>query len=164
MAVFASHRLSNSNVVSTSPRSTMKLKKAAVQNKGKGKENIPDIPQWEGQAPWVEEVEGKPWEWRYLNDFSSSKVPPLFSKDGRWSAFLSCPMNVTEPRPMSAATSSVLRAYPSRFSQSPAAKSSLSSFFPPRGPLERIHQGSRQRSSTLTTFFNSSPPPSMEDY
>lgn len=72
------------NVLSPQGRMPVKQKKhAAVPNKGKGKENVPVTP-WKEHNAWVEESQETPWEWKYLNDFSSSKVPPLFSKDGSY--------------------------------------------------------------------------------
>jgi hypothetical protein len=85
MAVFASHRQTQPHVFASPHRSPVKPKKPAMSNKGKGKENLHTVPSfaWDEQNAWADEAQETAWEWKYLNDFSSSKVPPLFSKDGR---------------------------------------------------------------------------------
>ncbi|KAJ3548860.1 hypothetical protein NMY22_g1106 [Coprinellus aureogranulatus] len=70
--------------VQTPCRSIRVLKKQVpMPNKGKGKENVPNA-SWEEHNTWAQDSQEREWSWRYLNDFSSSKVPPLFSKDGSY--------------------------------------------------------------------------------
>jgi hypothetical protein len=73
--------------------STTKAPKCAVRsqklssNKGKGKENIPK-PVQTNSCMWDARNydDATPWNWTSLTDPSSTGIPPLFTKDGRWVA------------------------------------------------------------------------------
>lgn len=152
----------HSNVLSPQNRMPVKHKKTAPvanKGKGKGKENIPSV-SWDEHTAWAEQAQEAQWEWKYLNDFSSSKVPPLFSKDGRC---VCVPIPAVRAHRQHPATSSASPASPSRFSQSPVVWSSPSSSSPSQRALPPRTQDSPPPSSTPTTFFSSSQAPPMVD-
>ncbi|KAG2022933.1 TFIID and SAGA subunit, variant 2 [Coprinopsis cinerea AmutBmut pab1-1] len=87
MAVFASTRQNQPHVQQNIPRAGSKPKKSTMMNKGKAREiqGAQVLPTTNADtSPWSEETDTTDWQWSYLNDFSTSKVTPLFSKDGSY--------------------------------------------------------------------------------
>ena len=66
-----------------SPKSTTKSQRPS-SNKGKGKENITKPAQTNSCAWDARKYDDvTPWNWTSLTDPSSTRIPPLFTKDGR---------------------------------------------------------------------------------
>ncbi|KNZ77003.1 WD repeat-containing protein 75 [Termitomyces sp. J132] len=65
-----------------SPTNAVKFTKKQNSRKGKGKENF-SAP-LEATTSWDDLVPEPDWEWSYLTDPSASKVPPIFTKDGKY--------------------------------------------------------------------------------
>jgi len=68
---------------SKSPKSAIKSQKPSL-NKGKGKENI-SKPAQTNSCAWDARNydDATPWNWTSLTDPSSTRIPPLFTKDGK---------------------------------------------------------------------------------
>lgn len=72
-----------------SPSKNVKAGKSKVSRKGKGKENLVgevQVKQGPGERNDLScsEIDSdSSWDWAYLTDPSASKVPPIFTKDGR---------------------------------------------------------------------------------
>ncbi|KAG6901218.1 hypothetical protein C0995_015206 [Termitomyces sp. Mi166 len=65
-----------------SPSNPVKSAQKQTSRKGKGKEDLSVPPQ--ATTSWDALESEADWEWSYLTDPSASKVPPIFTKDGKY--------------------------------------------------------------------------------
>jgi len=78
----SSSRQSHQIPLPPSPPKIPKSQKQKISRKGKGKENVVEEPLQD--LGNYADLSNPSWDWTHLTDPSASKVPPIFTKDGRY--------------------------------------------------------------------------------
>ena len=79
---FPPHMAASTSKQTNSKGQPQKILQKSALEKGKAKEQNPEpeTPLVQAKDPWEHDT---PWSWTFLSDSSSSRIPSLFTRDGR---------------------------------------------------------------------------------